>query len=193
MLILASTSRYRRELLERLCLPFQVVAPECDEEGLDHPRPEERAIGLAIRKAKSVAALYPEDVIIGSDQIAVVDGESLSKPGNIERARETLKRLSGREHRLVTGVAAVDEGGRGRLEIALDIARLRMRVLSDTQINDYLSREKTLDCAGAYRIEGLGAALFESITTEDPTGIIGLPLTRVVDILSLFDIHVFKR
>lgn len=192
MLILASTSRYRRELLERLCLPFQVVAPACDEEGLDHLRPEERAIGLAIRKAKSVAALHPKDVVIGSDQIAVVDGESLPKPGNMERARETLGRLSGREHRLVTGVAVVDNGGGGRLEIALDIARLRMRTLSDTQIRDYLAREDTLDCAGAYRIEGLGAALFESITTEDPTGIIGLPLTRVVDLLSLFDIQVLN-
>ncbi|MBN1826501.1 MAG: septum formation protein Maf [Candidatus Eisenbacteria bacterium] len=189
-LILASTSPYRRMLMERLGLPFRAAAPGCDEEGLGHLPAGERATMLAARKAAAVSSLFPEAVVIGSDQIVEVDGETLSKPGTRERAREALRRLRGREHRLVTAVAIARGGAEARIETALDEAFLDMRDLTDAEIEAYLDREHVLDCAGAYRIEGLGAALFASIRTNDPTGIVGLPITRLVDLLSRFGVRV---
>jgi len=188
-IVLASTSRYRRSLLDRLGLPYRAVSPLSDEEGLDHLAAEERATELAVRKARSVAPAHPRALIIGSDQIAEIEGRTLKKPGTLEAARASLRALAGREHRLVTAVALLDAES-GRLETALDIARLRMRVLSEREIDAYLSREETQGCAGAYRIEGLGAALFESMKTEDPTGIIGLPLTRLAALLTRFGVSV---
>lgn len=190
-LILASTSKHRRALLERLGLPFEAVAPPCDEEGLDHLPVPERALALAERKARAVAALRPDALILGSDQIAEAEGRVLRKPGGFERARETLRFLAGRDHRLVTGVVLLDAAD-GRIETALDVARLRMRRLADDEIENYLRREEPYDSAGSYRIEGLGAALFESMSTEDPTGIIGLPLTRVTDLLARFGVSVLR-
>lgn len=186
-LILASTSPYRRMLMERLGLPFRAEAPGCGEEGLEDRPVEERAAALAERKARAVAAKHPGAVVIGSDQIAEVEGETLHKPGTRERARETLRRLRGREHRLVTAVAVL----RGeKMESALDEARLLMRSLTDGEIEAYLDREDVLDCAGAYRIEGLGAALFRSVRTADPTGIVGLPITRLTALLERFGLRV---
>ncbi|MFH1279751.1 MAG: nucleoside triphosphate pyrophosphatase [Candidatus Eisenbacteria bacterium] len=190
-IVLASTSRYRRMLMDRLGLPYEAMAPASDEEGVDHLPAEERALALAERKARSVAAFRPDAVIIGSDQIAELEGFTLRKPGGFEMAGESLRRLRGREHRLVTGVAVVDARD-GRMETALDVAVLRMRDLGDDEIENYLRREEPYDCAGAYRIEGLGAALFESMETGDPTGIIGLPLTRVTALLSRFGVEVLR-
>ena len=190
-LILASTSRYRRALLERLGLSFRVVAPCCDERGLDHLSVEARALRLAERKARSVPPGPEGALVIGSDQIAEVDGLSLQKPGSFEKARETLRLLSGKEHRLVTAVALVDTGS-DRLESVTDVATLRMRSLTDAEIDHYLEREEPFDCVGAYRIEGLGIALFEAVETNDPTGIVGLPLTAVVRLLSRFGIAVLR-
>ncbi len=190
-LILASTSRYRRALLERLGLSFRVVAPRCDERGLDHLPVKERALRLAERKARSVPPGPEGALVIGSDQIAEVDGLSLQKPGSFEKARETLRLLSGKEHRLVTAVALFDTGS-GRLESVTDVATLRMRSLTDAEIDHYLEREEPFDCVGAYRIEGLGIALFEAVETNDPTGIVGLPLTAVARLLSRFGIAVLR-
>ncbi len=184
-LVLASASRYRRALLDRLGLSYRAVSPKCDEEGLDHLPAEDRSLALAERKARSAAGDFPDALIIGSDQIAEIEGTALRKPGTIEAARASLRLLSGREHRLVTAVVLLD-AREGRMETAIDIARLRMRRLTDEEIENYLRREETLDCAGAYRSEGLGAALFEWMRTDDPTGIVGLPLTRVVDLLARF-------
>ena len=189
-LILASASPYRRMLMERLGLSYRAVAPGSGEGGLDRLPAEERATALAKRKALSVAAAFPEAVVIGSDQIAEVEGETLHKPGTREKARETLRRLRGREHRLVTGVAVARGGAAGRVETALDEARLVMRDLTDAEIEAYLDRESALDCAGAYRIEGLGAALFASVRTADPTGIVGLPITRLTALLERFGVRV---
>jgi MAF protein len=188
-LVLVSTSRYRRSLLDRLGIAYRAEAPLSDEEGLDDLPAERRAVALAERKARSLAAAFPRALLLGCDQIAEMDGRTLRKPGTLENARVALRLLAGREHRLVTGVALLDAGC-GRIETALDIARLRMRPLTDEAIDAYLKREETLDCAGAYRIEGLGAALFEWMRTEDPTGIVGLPLTRVVDLLARFGVSV---
>ena len=190
-LVLASTSPYRRALLERLGLSFRVAVPGCDEEGLDHLAVEERVLRLAERKARSVPPGTEGALIIGSDQIAEVDGLSLQKPGGFEKARETLRLLSGKEHRLVTAVVIVDTGS-DRLESATDVATLRMRTLTDREIENYLEREEPYDCVGAYRIEGLGIALFEAVATNDPTGIVGLPLTAVVRLLSRFGIAVLR-
>ncbi|MFH1680762.1 MAG: Maf family protein [Candidatus Eisenbacteria bacterium] len=190
-LVLASTSRYRRALLDRLGVPYRAVAPRCDEEGLDVLRAEERSLALAERKARSVAADFPGALLLGSDQIAEIEGRALRKPGTIEAARATLRLLSGREHRLVTAVALLDSVD-GRVENAIDIARLRMRKLSHEEIENYLGREEVLDCVGAYRSEGLGAALFEWMRADDPTGIVGLPLTRVVDLLARFGVSVLR-
>jgi septum formation protein len=191
-LVLASTSRYRRQLLERLGIPFRAERPDCDEEGASGACVEDRALALAVRKARSLTGKFPDALILGSDQIAEVEGIALSKPGGFEKARESLRLLSGKEHRLVTAVAVLDAGEKVRLETAVDVATLRMRALTGDEIDHYLRREEPYDCVGAYRIEGLGAALFERMRTDDPTGIIGLPLTRVVDLLSRFGVSVLR-
>jgi len=191
-LILASSSPYRRGLLERLGLPFRAERPDCDEEGARGACAEDRALALAVRKARSLAGKFPGALILGSDQIAEVEGTSLVKPGCFEKARESLRLLSGKEHRLVTAVALLDAGDKVRLETAVDVATLQMRSLTDEEIDGYLHREEPYDCVGAYRIEGMGAALFERMRTDDPTGIIGLPLTRVVDLLSRFGVSVLR-
>jgi septum formation protein len=188
-IVLVSTSRHRRGVLDRLKTPYTAASPACDEEGLDPLGAEERALALAVRKARSVVDRFPRALLIGSDQIAEIEGRALRKPGTMEGARETLRLLSGREHRLVTAVAVIDAAD-GRTETALDVAHLRMRRLSEEEIESYLRREDVLDCVGAYRSEGLGAALFEWMRTEDPTGIVGLPLTRVVDLLARFGVGV---
>ena len=214
-LVLASTSSYRAALLARLGLPFEAVAPDCDEDAVKAQglSAEELVRELARRKAQSVAERFPGALVIGSDQVAELDGEILGKPGTAERARAQLARLSGREHRLVTGVCLIgggaaepgggadplggraaepaDEiaGGRRGLE-TLDIHRLRVRRLSPEQIRRYVARDAPLDCAGSYKIEGQGIALFESIAGGDYTAIIGLPLTRVVALLARCGVEV---
>jgi septum formation protein len=204
-LVLASTSAYRAALLARLGLPFEAVAPDCDEDGVKAQglSAEDLVRELARRKAESVAHRFPDALVIGSDQVAELDGEILGKPGTAERARSQLARLAGREHRLVTGVcllggtaeapagggAGPNDGERHRLE-ALDIHRLRVRRLSPEQIHRYVAQDVPLDCAGSYKIEGQGIALFESIQGGDYTAIIGLPLTQVVALLASCGVEV---
>jgi septum formation protein len=184
-IVLASTSRYRRELLARLGLPFESVAPLFDEEaekarlaGLDE---EALSLALARGKAVSVARVRPEAIVIGSDQIAVIDGERLDKPGSVERASLQLARLAGRTHRLVT--STVIARGAKVLE-HVDVHALTMRALTAAQIADYVARDRPLDCAGSYKSESLGIALFERIEGEDATAVVGLPLTAVTRMLA---------
>jgi septum formation protein len=191
-IVLASTSQHRRAVLERLGLPFNALAPLCDETGVDHLPAEERAVHLAVRKAMSLAERFPRALIIGSDQIPEVDGVTLSKPGNSKKARESLRMLAGKEHRLFTGLALVEGGEGGRVVTALDESRLRMRPLSDKEIANYVKREHVMNCAGSYRAEGLGAVLFEKIDTDDPTAVIGLPLTLLFDLFARLDFHVLR-
>ena len=186
-IVLASTSRYRQELLARLGLPFESLAPPFDEEaekarlaGLDE---EALSLALARGKAVSVARVRPEAIVIGSDQIAVIDGERLDKPGSVERACAQLARLAGRTHRLVTSTVVVHEAAGVVLE-HVDVHSLAMRALTAAQIAGYVSRDRPLDCAGSYKSESLGIALFERIEGEDATAVVGLPLTAVTRMLA---------
>lgn len=191
-IVLASTSQHRRAVLERLGLPFTVLAPLSDESGVDHLPAGERAVHLAVRKATSLAEKFPRALIIGSDQIPEVDGVPLSKPGSSKKARESLRMLAGKEHRLFTGLALAEGGEGGRVVTALDESRLRMRKLSDKEIANYVKREHVMNCAGSYRAEGLGAVLFEKIDTDDPTAVVGLPLTLLFDLFAQLDFHVLR-
>lgn len=186
-LVLASTSRYRRALLERLGVPFEAAAPDCDEEalkpGLAHLDVPARAQHLARAKAQSVAARFPDALILGSDQMAEVDGEVLDKPGTPARAIAQLTRLVGRTHHLHTAVTLLHAPS-GRVEEHVDTTRLTLRALPPDALARYVARDAPLDCCGSYRIESLGIALFARVEGEDPTAIEGLPLMRVAAMLA---------
>ncbi|HEX6810020.1 MAG TPA: Maf family protein [Planctomycetota bacterium] len=179
-LVLASTSSYRRRLLERLRLPFTAEAPGVDEAAVKRSLRDPEAVvrDLARRKALAVAARHPEAIVIGSDQCASIDGDILDKPGTDLAAIAQLQRLQGREHELLTATALTH---RGTLVEFLDRTRLRMRSLTAAEIERYVAAEQPLDCAGSYRIESLGIALFEHIECEDQTAIVGLPLRRLCE------------
>lgn len=172
-LILASTSRYRAELLARLRLPFEQVAPAVDEAERAGESPEARALRLATEKARAVMALRPGRWVIGSDQVASSGSSLLHKPGSLAGNIEQLAGLSGREARFITAVAV---GCDDRLFSASDVTTVRLRRLSREQIERYVAREPAQDCAGGFKIEGLGIALFEEVRCQDPTALIGLPL-----------------
>jgi septum formation protein len=181
-LILASTSRYRRELLERLRLPFGTVAPEVDETPLPGETPAVLAQRLALAKAQAVARAHPQAVVIGSDQVADLQGQCLGKPGQHERAVAQLRAMRGRDVIFQTAVALVAPG---LVQQELAQVRVRFRDLSDEEIERYLHAEQPYDCAGSAKSEGLGIALLESIDSDDPTALIGLPLIRTCRLLRL--------
>lgn len=182
-LVLASTSRYRRELLARLRVPFDVAKPDVDETALAGERPAATAVRLAEAKARAVAATLANALVIGSDQVADCDGEAISKPGDHASAVRQLTRLSGRAIVFHTAVALVNAGtGCVRCEL-VDVVSL-FRPLSLEDIDHYLRRERPYDCAGSVRSEALGIALFERIQSDDPTALIGLPLITVVRMLA---------
>jgi septum formation protein len=177
-LVLACTSRYRRELLARLHLPFTCEPPGVDEDAVKRTLrdPAAAVAELARQKAAAVAARWPEAIVIGSDQCACLDGTVLDKPGAVAAATAQLTRLSGRTHELLTAVAIVHAGGRVEWT---DVTRLTMRALSPAEIERYVTAEQPLDCAGSYKIEGLGITLFERVVCADWTAIEGLPLLRL--------------
>ncbi|MBC5768362.1 Maf family nucleotide pyrophosphatase [Ramlibacter albus] len=176
-LVLGSTSRYRRELLQRLGVPFDVAAPEVDETPLAGERPAELAKRLALAKARAVAARFPQAVVIGSDQVADLDGESLGKPGNHDNAVAQLNRMSGKSVIFQTALAVVcAETGFEQLDLAA--VRVQFRRLGAEEIEAYLRKEEPYDCAGSAKSEGLGIALLEAIDNDDPTALVGLPLIR---------------
>jgi septum formation protein len=183
-LVLASTSKYRRALLDRLGLSYSACAPKVDEEDVDASLSVDAvALQLAQRKAESVAtqSSTQDAFIIGSDQLVDLDGERLGKPGTIEKAEAQLRRLSGRTHRLITAIALRHPDG--RIETALDIHTMRLRPLTDAEVHRYVQRERPIDCAGSYKIESLGISLVDKIEGEDFTGIIGLPLVALCKLL----------
>jgi septum formation protein len=165
-------------MLERLGLPFQVRAPEVDEALRAGEAPLERSLRLAVEKAGAVAAEVPGVLVIGSDQVASLHlgdkAEILRKPGNRERCIEQLARMSGRVVRFHTSVALV--AGDGRVLTHTDLTQVRIRELTPADIGDYVEREPSFDCAGGFKCEGLGVTLFESVATDDPTALVGLPL-----------------
>ncbi len=182
-IILASTSAYRRALLERLKIPFSCVAPAIDEslykdKGLT---PRELALELSRVKARAVAHLHPDALVIGSDQVAALDQVIFDKPGSEEKAFEQLSLMNGRRHSLFTAVTLI---ANGQEESFIDITSLTMRQLSDQQLRHYIKTDQPLDCAGSYKIESLGIALFEKIETFDSTAIIGLPLLQLISVMS---------
>lgn len=190
--VLASTSSYRRALLQRLGLRFECAAPGVDEDRYKEAGfpPEELVRRLSVAKAEAVATDFPSAVIIGSDQCAEFEGEVLGKPHTRERAIRQLSGMAGKTHTLWTGVAILDATS-GRVTVDVDRHDLRMRSLTDEQIAAYVDRDEPFDCAGSYKIEESGIALFESVEGRDFTAIIGLPLTVVSRRLSEFGVDVF--
>jgi septum formation protein len=176
-LILGSTSRYRRELLQRLNIPFEVAAPEVDETPWPGELPAALAQRLALAKARAVAAKFPQAVVIGSDQVADLQGLALGKPGTHERAVQQLRQMSGKTVIFQTALAVVCEAS-GFMQQDLAAVRVVFRHLSDAEIETYLRIEQPYDCAGSAKSEGLGIALLERIDNDDPTALIGLPLIR---------------
>jgi len=181
-LILASTSRYRRELLTRLRLPFDVQAPQVDEAALPGETPAELALRLADAKANAVAQRFPAAVVIGSDQVADLDGTPIGKPGNHERAIEQLRAMRGRSVVFQTAVS-VQRRDTGFAATLLAPVTVRFRQLSDMEIERYLRAEQPYDCAGSAKVETLGIALLDGIDSDDPTALVGLPLIRTCELL----------
>lgn len=183
-LILASTSPYRRALLERLGVPFQAVAPGIDEDRCQARDMVPRALteALAREKAEAVASLHPDAIVIGSDQVADLDGRVLGKPGSVEAAIDQLRSMSGRSHRLITSVAVVHHE-RNLVATHTDLTSLTMRSLDDTALRRYVEADLPLDCAGSYKLESRGITLFERIVSDDHTAIVGLPLIALTTIL----------
>lgn len=181
-LLLASTSPYRRSLLERLGLPFECADPRVDEAPARGEAPADTARRLAETKARAVAARHPDALVIGADQVASCDGERLEKPGTYDRALRQLLAASGREARFDTALALLDARS-GALQSRVVTVTVRFRTLSRAQIEDYLRREQPYDCAGSAKSEGLGIALVSRIDSDDPTALIGLPLIALTAML----------
>jgi septum formation protein len=180
--VLGSTSVYRRELMARLRIPFEVAAPDVDETPLPGETPEALARRLALAKARAVAARYPQAAVIGSDQVADLGGEPLGKPGTHARAVQQLQRMRGRTVVFQTAVAVVClDSGFEQVEIAP--VRVQFRDLGDDEIEAYLRAETPYDCAGSAKSEGLGITLLASIDNDDPTALVGLPLIRTCRLL----------
>ena len=181
-LVLGSTSRYRRELLQRLRLPFEVAAPGVDETPAPGESPAALASRLALAKAHAVAATLPQAVVIGSDQVADLDGEPLGKPGSHERAVVQLRRMRGRQVVFQTALAVVCRAT-GFAQSDLAPVRVRFRDYSDAEIEAYLRADTPYDCAGSARSESLGIAMLDAIESDDPTALVGLPLIRTCRLL----------
>jgi septum formation protein len=180
--ILGSTSRYRKELLSRLRIPFEVCAPHVDETPLEGEAPKELALRLALAKALAVAKQNPNAVVIGSDQVADLDGTPLGKPGNHSNAVLQLQKMRGKTVIFQTALSVVClANGYQRTELAA--VRVKFRDLTDPEIEAYLRAEEPYDCAGSAKSEGLGIALLDAIDNDDPTALVGLPLIRTCQML----------
>ena len=180
--VLGSTSRYRAELLHRLLPEFTQAAPGVDEAALPDEAPAARALRLAIAKAEAVAQSHPQALVIGSDQVAELDGQVLDKPGTAERAREQLRASSGRTVQFHTALCLLD-ARTGERHTHVDLTRAVFRELDESEIDRYVAREQPLDCAGSFKCEALGISLFERIETTDPSALIGLPLIALARLL----------
>ncbi|UCV30154.1 Maf family nucleotide pyrophosphatase [Ferribacterium limneticum] len=181
-LILASTSPYRRELLGRLGLAFEVANPQTNESPLTNEAPEAMALRLSEAKARAVAQTHPEAIIIGSDQVATVDGKVYGKPGSHERAVEQLHALSGKTVNFFTGLCLLN-ARTGEFEVRGIPTLVTFRELNSEEIENYLRREPAYNCAGSAKSEGLGIALMSSMRGDDPNALVGLPLIALCDML----------
>lgn len=190
-LILASSSRYRRKLLERLGVSFVQHDPAVDETPIAGESAEALTERLAIAKARAAATLHPQSLIIASDQVCVLGDSILGKPGTHSRAVQQLEGASGREVLFLTGLCVLNASA-ATVQSAVVPYRVRFRVLSYEQIDTYLARERPYDCTGAFRSEGLGIALIEGLEGEDPNALVGLPLIRLVDMLAAEGLDVLR-
>ncbi|MEP7044454.1 MAG: Maf family nucleotide pyrophosphatase [Dokdonella sp.] len=181
-LVLASTSRYRRDLLARLASRFRTLAPDVDETGFSGEMPATLVERLALAKARAVARECPNALVIGSDQVAELDGRILGKPGSVEAAQAQLAASSGRHVIFHTALCLLDTRN-DRTGVAIDVTRVVFRTLDAAEISRYIEAERPLDCAGSFKAEGLGISLFERIESEDPTALIGLPLIALARLL----------
>lgn len=181
-LVLASTSPFRRALLEKLEIEFEVMAPDVDENIRIDEIPEQLVARLSEAKAKAVAEHFTHALVIGSDQVAVVDGQILGKPGDHENAVKQLRRLSGKRVSFLTGLCVYNTESK---RVQLDVVPFNVifRQLTDNQIENYLRKEQPYNCAGSFKSEGLGIALFERLEGDDPNTLIGLPLIRLTQML----------
>lgn len=182
MLLLASNSPYRRALLERLRVPFEVLAPDIDERALPHEAPRDTAIRLAALKARAIAVSRPLDMVIGSDQVASLDGTAIGKPGTFGSALAQLQSMRGRTVVFHTALCFIDPA-RGATDEAEVPTAVHFRWFTDKQASRYLEIDAPYDCAGSAKIEALGIALVERVESTDPTALIGLPLIALIGML----------
>ncbi len=180
---MASTSRYRRELLSRLHLPFEVIAPAVDESPLAGETPSATALRLSVLKAQAAAATYPDALIIGSDQVLMLDSEQLGKPGDYDKAFAQLKKMQGRAMVFHTALTLLNSRT-GRTQTRDVPTVVHIRPLTDTQIAAYLNKEQPYDCAGSAKSESLGIALMQRMDSPDPTALVGLPLMALTEMLA---------
>lgn len=190
-LVLASTSRYRRELLSRLHIPFEIAAPDVDETPLLGESPSQTALRLSVLKAQAVAAQFPDALIIGSDQVLMLDAEQLGKPGNYANAFAQLKKMQGKAMVFHTALTLLNSKT-GHTQTRDVPTAVHIRKLSDAQIEAYLKKEEPYDCAGSARSESLGIALMERMESTDPTALIGLPLMALTEMLLNEGVDVLK-
>jgi len=184
-LVLASSSRYRRQLLDRLEIPYAWIAPDIDETRRQGEDAVTLAHRLALSKAQAVADDFPDHLIIGSDQLALFEDDILGKPGDFETACANLRRFSGHRVRFMTGLALIDTGS-GRHRVVHDSYDVVFRQLSQAEIESYVARDEPYDSSGSFRMEGLGIALFERLEGRDPNTLIGLPLISLCELLREF-------
>lgn len=182
-LVLASTSPFRRELLSRLGVPFETVAPDVDETPLPGEKPDDTAQRLSLLKAQAVAARFPDALIIGSDQVALLEGEQLGKPGCFENAVAQLRRMRGKALEFHTALTLLN-ARTGAVQTANVPVRLVMRDYSDAQIEAYLRKDQPYNCCGSAKSESLGIALIARYETEDPNALVGLPLIKLTEMLA---------
>ncbi len=181
-LVLASSSPFKRDLLSRLGVEFSCRSPDIDESALENESIPDLCVRLAEAKARALARRFPGHLLIGCDQSAAVGESRLHKPGNFQRASSQLKLLSGRRVSFYTAVAVLDAAS-GRTASALDATEVWVRTLNDGEIRRYLEAERPFNCAGSFKVEGLGISLFEKVVSDDPTALIGLPMIRLCELL----------
>ena len=181
-LILASSSEFRRQLLQKLLIPFNSISPKIDETALEGEKPHETALRLAQEKAKKIGAEYPHALVIGCDQVATLDGEQLGKPLNHQNATKQLQTMRGREVKFYSALCLYN-AATGNMQAEVVPYLVRFRPLTDEQIENYLTKEQPYQCAGSAKSEGLGIALMERMIGEDPNALIGLPLIKLITML----------
>lgn len=191
-LILASSSPYRRQLLDKLQLPYAWHSPDIDETPQTNEPPEQLVARLARQKALALAERFPANLIIGSDQVATLEKRILGKPGSHQKAVEQLSLMQGKNVDFVTGLALLNSRS-GNLQCITDIFRVTFRPLTIDEIENYLLREQPYDCAGSFKCEGLGIGLFSSMNGSDPNSLVGLPLIQLVNLLQQEDIYLFRN